>query len=79
MDAIYKLKVRLTEFFNLFLQFKVKAVGHFRKITGLAFSLELNILVSAAADAEVSTVSFVNFSTVNTKFPNQLTVNTKKK
>lgn len=34
-------------------EFKVKAVGHFRKITGLAFSLELNILVSAAADAEI--------------------------
>ena len=38
----------------LFLQVKTKLKGHQNRITGLAFSQTLNVLVSSGADAQVS-------------------------
>lgn len=35
------------------LQVKIKLKGHQKKITGLAFSQSLNVLVSSGADAQV--------------------------
>ncbi|KAL7166055.1 hypothetical protein ACSBR2_036845 [Camellia fascicularis] len=39
---------------------KFKIVGHSRRITGLAFSTKLNVLVSSAADAEIIVWKYID-------------------
>jgi WD40 repeat protein len=39
---------------DLFFQVKSKLKGHQKRVTGLAFSTNLNILVSSGADAQVN-------------------------
>ena len=41
---------------------KSKLKGHQKRITGLAFSTNLNILVSSGADAQVSGILYIFFS-----------------
>ena len=43
------------------MQVENKLKGHFGKITGLAFSEVLNVLVSSGADAQASIFSFITF------------------
>lgn len=46
-------KVHSDKMYSLFVQVKSKLRGHSKKITGLAFSNVLNVLVSSGADAQV--------------------------
>ena len=46
--------------FVVSVQVKSKLKGHQKRITGLAFSTSLNILVSSGADAQVSDFVFLS-------------------
>lgn len=48
-------KVHSDKMYSFFVQVKSKLRGHSKKITGLAFSNVLNVLVSSGADAQVFT------------------------
>lgn len=54
-------------FYVISVQVKSKLKGHQKRITGLAFSTSLNILVSSGADAQVSDFIFWSISLVSVK------------
>ncbi|RWW37696.1 hypothetical protein BHE74_00057152, partial [Ensete ventricosum] len=62
--SVYCLSILILITFHSCLQVKTKLKGHQKKITGLAFSQSLTVLVSSGADAQVCRLKFCRYFSI---------------
>ncbi|RWW02197.1 hypothetical protein GW17_00034725 [Ensete ventricosum] len=62
--SVYCLSILILITFHSCLQVKTKLKGHQKKITGLAFSQSLTVLVSSGADAQVCILKFCRYFSI---------------